>query len=211
MSTVGGIYLLSNEQDMMYTIQTHRKPNKSLKIKVEDIKYIQTINLKHKDTNIYIPIIDTIHTTIGVSEKTEKINLLTLSKEKIVIKDTQYIRYIFWQLLAIKGNLCICKRLWQETVGWAPYDESTVTNKDIALFDDGKQKMMIYSGLRIDNPSGIAILHLINARYNINLTHDELLNYIDQNKDIEYQKKLFDFILDKEAALENNIKANALK
>ena len=152
---------------MMYTIQTHRKPNKSLKIKVEDIKYIQTINLKHKDTNIYIPIIDTIHTTIGVSEKTEKINLLTLSKEKIIIKDTQYIRYFFWQLLATKGNLCICKRLWDETFGWAPYDESTVTNEDIALFDDGKQKMMIYSGLRIDNPSGIAILHLINTRYNI--------------------------------------------
>ena len=112
----------------------------------------------------------------------------------------------FWRLLTNKENLGIYIRNYTVHKG-SYYDayNTLIDNNgnyaDIAIFSGATLKIQIYSTSQ--NVSiGKAVLQFINTRYDLSLTYTELLNYITVNEDIGHQKKLFDFILEKETALE---------
>ena len=196
--------------DTLYEAMTRVKPKKIEKIKVNEIKYLKIINLKHKDTSIYIPIQDTLPTKIvrigGQGDKNK-----FLSKQSIVKIDTQYVYYNFWKILHIKCDFNIYIRNY--AIVYTNFDYSyyySIYLVDIAIFSGKIQKAQIYNGGDLTlSQYRKEILKFINKRYNLNLTSDELLNYISPKQDIEHQTKLFDFILDKETALEQ--KENAVK
>ena len=79
---------------------------------------------------------------------------------------------------------------------------------DITIFSDTVQKVQVYNDydyhLTISNVPIVTkqFLLFINTRYKLNLTHNELLNYIELRKPLQNQTKFFNFILDKEAELE---------
>ena len=151
--------------------------NKNIKvdIKAGDIKNIDVIDKKKKDTSTYI-----------------------------------FFHDDFWRQLAANDNLGIYVRNFMAHIGSWYRNEDYAEYEDVIILPDKERKIQIYvySGVQDDyNFIAQQVLQFINTRYSLNFTHDELVNnYFIQGVDFEKQKKLFEFILDKEIELENNSK-----
>lgn len=137
-------------------------------------------------------------------------NINIVKREKVaatyIISDNS-----FWQLLAAKGNIGIYKRNYivcvsYDTIGYR------YRYTDIAIFSDTTQirDASIFRGGRSTQTNDMLFLQEVHdflyVRYKLKLplTFKDL--HIDPMKDIYHQIKLFEFILDKEAALEQTQK-----
>jgi len=149
--------------------------------------------------------------------KMKDIKSLNVVDKKNKVTSTYIFNTYFWKVLAKKDNLGIYMKyhLKNEGVHFSlnindPNFATTDFNEiiDIAIFSDTVQKVQVYNDydyhLTISNVPIVTkqLLLFINTRYKLSLTKNELLNYIDQRKSLQNQTKLYNFILDKEAELE---------
>lgn len=165
-------------------------------------------------------------TPLTIKNKIQKININLSDIKNIYFinkKKQDTATYIvdsndLWQLLATKNNLKIYEKYYCEDAGYTVCTDpgnpggicSEVYNtyEIVSIFSDKMQIVQLYSislrGLPIDNVYRVKfVLQFVNTRYKLNLTHDELVkNYFVQGVGFDKQKKLFDFILEKEAGLE---------
>jgi hypothetical protein len=202
-------YSFLGNPDTMYEVVTHLKPKGKMKIKVSDIRYLKIIDLKNKDTSIYIPIKDSarLYTYGHDISKVDK-----MKKRKRYIKATTFTFYRFQKVLVAKGNLSIYVKNYavevytgNDVIGANDFDDYM----DVAIFSNNKQVVTIYDNDSQNDKLNIAkaVLQFVNTRYKLNLTHDELVNkYFAQGVAFDKQKKLFNFIIDKEAELEKQEK-----
>jgi len=192
-----------------YKLITQLKPRKKTKIYANDILELKVIDLKQKDTITYLHVGDMVNIKMRIAEPSSKFNFLTLEKRKLVRRDTQLVVYNFWKVLYTKNNLSICNLTWtvndamsiDETNGYRGYEA-------LAIISNKNKKTPIYTWEPRSNPKkdipelSDSLLKFINIRYNINMSSGDLNQYMDDEKDIEYQTRLFELILDKEAELE---------
>lgn len=179
-------YSLKFPYDSIMTPFIVNKDKKTkIDINITDIKSINLINKRKRDTTTYV----------------------------IFGND-------LWRLLAAKNDIGIYERNYVTDAGYSiASDAGSITNNsyaevynyydDVAIFSNRILIIYIIDNLLYPYPPSIgkAVLQFINIRYNLNLTHDELVNnYFVQGKDFEYQTKLFNFILDKETELEKQEK-----
>jgi len=145
--------------------------------------------------------------------KVNDIKSLNVVDKKNKVTSTYIFNTYFWKLLFAKGNLGVYMKYHLKYAGMYSFDEPECCGpayrkcEDIAIFLDSVQKVQIYSGYQltiIDNKFQVSeqILPFINKRYNLSLTQDELLKYINQGETLQNQTYLYNFILDKEAELE---------
>jgi len=147
------------------------------------------------------------------------IKSLYVVDKKNRVTSTYIFNTYFWKLLFAKGNWGIYTKYHLKNEGmhfsldvndinFATADYSEII--DISIFSDTVQKVQIPSDFGDNLPLTIymaiyvtkQLLPFINARYNLSLTQNELLSYIELRKPLQNQTKLFNFMLDKEAELE---------
>jgi len=198
-----------NNHYYYYKLITQLKPKKKTKIYTNDICELKVIDLKLKDTITYLMIEDTVHIKMFIAEPSSKFNFSTLEKRKLVRRDSQLVVYNFWKVLYIKNNLSICNLTWTVNFASSVYDNNEYRGYEaLAIISNKNKKTPIYTWEPRSNPKkdipelSDSLMKFINMRYNLIISPEEFKKYMDSGKDIESQTKLFDFILDKEAELE---------
>jgi len=143
--------------------------------------------------------------------KTNDIKSLNFVDKKNKVTSTYIFNIYFWKLLITKDNLSVYIRYYigdaRTEMNWNlnEYEKNYYKYEAIAIFSDKILKVQIYSGYQLtmyNHQDTKQLLQFINTRYNLSLTQNELLSYIELRKPPQKQTKLFDFILDKEAELE---------
>jgi hypothetical protein len=199
-----------------YGVITDQKSLKKMSIGLDSIDYITIKSPVYKDTSIYI----LVKSTAVLSKETIKRSniilstliptygiihgIVSLTKKKDTLKNENPVHTFYqfwkWRFLYTKGDLSIAERKWEVSDD----DDNYYDETEIAIFSGSRLKVVIDGS---DNSNkkdwSTALLSFINARYNLEMTHDEFLNYINQKEIPENQTKVFDFILAQEAVLSN--------